>query len=129
MESEDDIGLTDIFGIIALLISGAVWFRIIRSLFTHSYNEAVLWQLFSNAFSLAPLAFLVSLGAAFLNIYKQPSSLLPTLALLTSLPTCGVWLAQRLPNGMGLGIALVFFFIPAISSVFLLWLARVFKAN
>lgn len=129
MESEDDIALTDIFGIIALLISGAVWFRIIRSLFTHSYNEAILWQIFSNAFSFAPLAYLVSLGAAFLNIYKQPSSLLPTIALLTSLPTCGVWLAQRLPNGTSLGMAVFFFFIPAISSVFLLWLARVFKAN
>jgi hypothetical protein len=118
MESRDDIALTDLFGIIALLISGTEWFRIIRSLFTHAYNEAVLWQIFSNAFSLAPLAFLVSLGAAFLSIYRQPSSLLPTIALLTSLPTCGVWLAQHLPNGAGLGIALFVFIIPTISSVF-----------
>ncbi|MDD5125822.1 hypothetical protein [Methylovulum sp.] len=121
--------MTDIFGLIALLISGAVWFRIISALFTHAYNEAVLWQIFSNAFSLAPLAFVVSLGASFLNIYIQPSSHLPNFALLTSLPTSGVWLAQRLPDGAGLGIALVFFFIPAIFSALIFWLANVFKAH
>ncbi|MEQ1558545.1 MAG: hypothetical protein ABL933_06320 [Methyloglobulus sp.] len=129
MESSNEVTLNDLFGIIAFLISGAVWFRIIRSLFIHAYNPAVLSQIFFNAFSLAPLAFLVSFGAALFNIYRQPSVLLPSVALLTSLPTCGVWLAHRLPNSAGHGIVILFFFIPAISSIFLLWLARVFRVN
>ena len=126
----------DWLGLFALIASVIVWLQVGRSLFIRGHSEAVLFQVLSNAFYFAPVPYITGLAGMLWKISRGYASVgLSKIALLTSLPTVGVWLADRLPEMLGvtahkfeitiiLLTNVAFFFVPAITAAVAIWLAK-----
>lgn len=89
----------DWLGILALAICIIVWAQISRSLFIRTYSESMMYEIFFNAFALAPISYIVSIFAAVVKrLYGRSHFGVAEVALLGSLLPAGIFFSQDIPQ-------------------------------
>ena len=121
----------DWYGMLALAICILVWVQIARSLFIHTYSESMMYEVFFNSFSYAPVPYVTSIFAA---VKKRLNGRVKfgaaEMALLGSLLPTGVFLSQEVPRqisgstDLAIAFALTLLIFPAIISAASCWLAK-----
>ena len=121
----------DWYGMLALAICILVWAQIARSLFIHTYSESMMYEVFFNAFSYAPMSYAASVFAAVKKrLNGQIKFGTAEMALLGSLLPAGIFLSQDAPRQisgsthLAIAFALTLLILPAIISAASCWLAK-----
>ncbi|WP_137088549.1 type 2 periplasmic-binding domain-containing protein [Ectopseudomonas oleovorans] len=121
----------DWYGMFALAICVLVWAQIARSFFIYTYNESMMYKVFFNAFSYAPISYAASIFAAVKKRLNGKNKFgTAEIALLGSLLPTGIFLSQDIPQriydsrDLATTFALILLILPTIISIVSCWLAK-----